>query len=260
MQAIGCRVHTQDQPGGIATGGAQDEGAVPGAEIEVNRAKSRGHLRKSSTVDPANLLAFHEVHGCPAWIGCADVPVGRATEESYLSLSVRFFPERLPGRWVRDMPSGSGVFTGSHVPSPLGRLLRQPGVPFSVLADPPFAVIYHRDAARAFVAAARQRLAEPINVVAPGAITALQALLCGRRIPIPVVGPDWSIIRRVSHLLGAPIPEHVLEVLHRGRLADGRRAREVLGFAPEASTAEVIKWLYAWQDVVRITPERSNVA
>lgn len=149
---------------------------------------------------------------------------------------------------------------GPHVPSPLGRLLRQPGVPFSVLADPPFAVIYHRDAARAFVAAARQRLAEPINVVAPGAITALQALLCGRRIPIPVVGPDWSIIRRVSHLLGAPIPEHVLEVLHRGRLADGRRAREVLGFAPEASTAEVIKWLYAWQDVVRITPERSNVA
>jgi hypothetical protein len=61
------------------------------------------------------------------------------------------------------------------VPSPLGRLLRQPGVPFSVLADPPFAVIEDRDAARAIVAAARVGLAEPVNVVAPGAITALQA-------------------------------------------------------------------------------------
>ncbi len=30
---------------------------------------------------------------------------------------------------------------GPHVPSPLGRLLRQPVVPFSILADPPFAVV-----------------------------------------------------------------------------------------------------------------------
>jgi len=36
-------------------------------------------------------------------------------------------------------------------------------------------VIEDRDAARAFVAAARVGLAEPVNVVAPGAITALQA-------------------------------------------------------------------------------------
>jgi nucleoside-diphosphate-sugar epimerase len=40
---------------------------------------------------------------------------------------------------------------GPHVPSPLGRLLRQPVVPFSILADPPFAVVEDADAARAFV-------------------------------------------------------------------------------------------------------------
>ena len=44
-----------------------------------------------------------------------------------------------------------------------------PIVPFSVLADPPFAVIKDRDAARAIVAAAREGLAEPVNVVASGA-------------------------------------------------------------------------------------------
>ena len=66
-----------------------------------------------------------------------------------------------------------GTVLGPHVPSPLGRVLRMPAVPFSVLADPPFAVVEDVEVARAFVAAAERRLAEPVNVVANGAITAL---------------------------------------------------------------------------------------
>ena len=114
-----------------------------------------------------------------------------------------------------------------------------PAVPFSVLADPPFAVVEDIDVARAFVAAAERRLAEPVNVVANGAITALQAARRGRRIPVPLVGPDWAIARSISGLLGAPIPDHVVETLHRGRLADNSRMGELLGFAPPATTIEV---------------------
>lgn len=149
---------------------------------------------------------------------------------------------------------------GPHVPSPLGRLLRQPVVPFSILADPPFTVVRDDDAARAFVAAARRRLAEPVNVVAPGAVTGLQAILRGGRLPMPLVGPEWAITRRMSHLFGAPIPEHVLEVLHRGRLADGDRAIELLGVTPTASTPEVIDRLFAWESVVRVTKAPRAVA
>ena len=87
---------------------------------------------------------------------------------------------------------------GPHVPSPLGRYLRMPAVPFSVLADPPFAVVQEIDVAAAFVAAARVRLAEPVNVVAPGAITAFQAIRRGRRVPVPLIGPDWVIARGLS--------------------------------------------------------------
>ncbi len=141
---------------------------------------------------------------------------------------------------------------GKHVPSPLGRVLRQPVVPFSMMADAPFAVIEDGDAARAFVAAAAQRLDEPLNIVAPGAITALQAVLRGRRVPLPLVGPEWALARRLSHLFGAPIPDHVVELMHRGRLGDGSRARETLGFEPRLSTPEVIDHLYAWESVVRI--------
>jgi UDP-glucose 4-epimerase len=148
---------------------------------------------------------------------------------------------------------------GPHVPSPLGRLLRQPGVPFSVLADPPFAVIEDNDAARAIVAAARIGLAEPVNVVASGAITALQAARRGRRVPIPLVGPEWRVARALSFLLGAPIPDHVSEVLHRGRLADNGRMHDLLGFTPQHDTVDVIDRLYHWPSIIH-QPARVQVA
>jgi UDP-glucose 4-epimerase len=148
---------------------------------------------------------------------------------------------------------------GPHVASPLGRLLRLPAVPFSALADPPFAVVHEVDAAEAFVAAARARLAEPVNVVAPGAITALQAIRRGRRVPIPLLGPDWAVARGGAYLAGSPIPEHVVEMLHRGRLADGGRAREVLDLAPPTTTSEVIDQLYSWPSVIH-RPARKAVA
>jgi UDP-glucose 4-epimerase len=150
-----------------------------------------------------------------------------------------------------------GTVLGPHVPSPLGRVLRMPAVPFSVLADPPFAVVEDSVVARAFVAAAQRQLAEPVNVVANGAVTALQAARRGGRIPIPLVGPDWAIARFVSGLLGAPIPDHVLETLHRGRLADNGRMGDLLGFRSPTTTMDVIDDLYEWPTVVRIPPRKA---
>jgi UDP-glucose 4-epimerase len=144
-----------------------------------------------------------------------------------------------------------GSVLGPHVPSPLGRVLRMPFVPFSVLADPPFAVVEDLECAKAFVAAAERRLDEPVNVLANGAITALQAIRRGGRIPVPLIGPDWRIAKLVSGLSGAPIPEHVLETLHRGRLADNARMEELVGFRSSVTTVEVIDKLYAWPSIVR---------
>jgi UDP-glucose 4-epimerase len=139
---------------------------------------------------------------------------------------------------------------GPHVPSPLGRLLRMPAVPFSVLADPPFALLRERDAAAAFVAAARVRLDGPVNVVAPGAMTALRAIRRGRRIPVPMVGPEWRFAAQIAYLAGAPIPEHVVEMFHRGRLADGSRLPQVLGIEPQWTTSEIIDDLYSWPSII----------
>jgi UDP-glucose 4-epimerase len=152
-----------------------------------------------------------------------------------------------------------GSVLGPHVPSPLGRLLRMPVVPFSVLADPPFAVAEDVECAMAFTAAARRRLDEPVNVLANGAITALQAIRHGGRIPLPLIGPEWRLAKLITGLGGAPIPDHVLETLHRGRLADNGRMLELLGFASAITTVDVIDKLYTWPSVVH-RPARRQVA
>ena len=155
------------------------------------------------------------------------------------------------------MPIGALRFApvlGRHIPSPFGRLLRMPTVPFRAFADPPFAMTENLDAARALVAAARNRLSQPVNVVAPGAITALLAARRGRRMPLPVIGPEWRLVTGINHLAGAPIPDHVVETLSRGRLADNSRMEELLGIVPEYTTTDVIDQLYGWPSVIRREP------
>ena len=145
---------------------------------------------------------------------------------------------------------------GPHVPSTLGRVLRLPAVPFSPTSDSPFTVIHQQDAAEAFVAAARERVAVPLNIVSPGAVTMYQALRRGGRIPIPVVGPQWAVARALSHIGGAPVPDHVFEMIVRGRLADGTRANDLLGIRPTMTAGDVIDELYGWPSVIRVPATR----
>jgi len=149
---------------------------------------------------------------------------------------------------------------GPHFPSPLGRYLRMPVVPFAALADPPFSVLHPADAADAVFAALRAPFDGPVNVVGAGAVTVSQAARVGRRLPLPALGPAWPAVRRGSELAGAPVPDHVHELLERGRTADGSRSIERLGLRPARSTAEVVRELYAWADVMRPTVEKVDAA
>ena len=110
---------------------------------------------------------------------------------------------------------------GPHVPSPLGRLLRLPVVPVSLLADPAFSVIDDQDAATAVVAAARAGSTDRSTSSRRARSPPSQAVRIGGRVALPLIGPEWRIARLVTSALGAPIPEHIHELLHRG--AHGRR-------------------------------------
>jgi UDP-glucose 4-epimerase len=143
---------------------------------------------------------------------------------------------------------------GSHVPSPLGRLLRLPAVPVPALADPPFSLLHQEDAARAMVEALCRGYDGPLNIVGPGAASPWQVVRLGGRVPVPMLGPSWTLACRLAELAGAPVPPHVLELMQRGRTADGRRAIEALGLAPMRSTQEVCAELYEWATVTALRP------
>jgi UDP-glucose 4-epimerase len=144
--------------------------------------------------------------------------------------------------------------TGSAMASPLGRYLRLPVVAFGGLADPAFALLHQTDAADAVLAAIAGGPDTPVNVVADGATTPAQAARLGGRVPLPIVGPGWQLARVGAELLGAPLPDHVQELLTRGRVADGSAAADLLGIHPTWTTGDVVRDLYEWAPVTYVRP------
>ena len=143
---------------------------------------------------------------------------------------------------------------GGHVPSPLGRYLRLPVVGCSAIADPSFSLVHAEDAARAVVHALLSGADGTYNVVAEGAVTASQAARLGNRVPLPIVGAGWPALTRIAELAGAPVPSHVVELLRRGRSADGGSFRRDLGFGFLRTSPEVVQDLFEWAPV---TPLRA---
>ncbi|MDQ1437630.1 MAG: UDP-glucose 4-epimerase [Acidimicrobiaceae bacterium] len=134
---------------------------------------------------------------------------------------------------------------GDRFPSPLARYLRLPVVGFSALADPAFSVLELGDAAAAVMAALHRRPDGPLNVVGPGAVTVSQAARLGRRLPVPVLGPEWALWQRVAGVARVGLPGHLLELIHRGRTADGMQAESALGLMP-ARTPDVVRSMFGW--------------
>ena len=141
---------------------------------------------------------------------------------------------------------------GSHVPSPLGRMLRLPVVPVSAVSDPPFSVLHPDDAATAMVEAIERRLDGPCNVVGPGAATPWQAARLGGRIPLPVLPGTWGAIARATEVAGAALAAHVIDLVRHGCTGDGSRARDELGLTGLVPTQDVLRELFDWADVVAI--------
>ncbi len=146
------------------------------------------------------------------------------------------------------------TIVGPDVASPLTRYLRLKVVPVNGIPDAPFSLIHADDAARAIVAALRLRLDGPLNVAGAGAVTAFQTVLMGGNKPFPIIGPWWAIARAISNRLGSPIPEHLLELLQRGRVADLSKLDVLPDLFPALDTLDCARALHEWTEPV--TPSR----
>lgn len=149
-----------------------------------------------------------------------------------------------------------GTVIGPHVPSPLGRLLRLPTVPYNPFGNPQFSLIGDHDAATAIVAAARHQSDGIANITADGSMSVSAAANIGHHLALPVIGPAWWVTRAISSIAGAPVPDHVSELLQHGRGALCETSAKLFGFTPRLSTAEVIRRLYAWPNIVRVPTQR----
>jgi UDP-glucose 4-epimerase len=146
---------------------------------------------------------------------------------------------------------------GSHVPSPIGRLLRLPVVPVGATTDPSFQLLHPEDACVAMVRALLAGFDGPLNVVGGGAASPWQAVRLGGRIPMPVLPNLWSWAARAVDLAGAAIAPHVVELLRAGCTGSGQRALETLGIAEPRPTQQVLTELYQWADIVPLLPAKA---
>jgi UDP-glucose 4-epimerase len=149
---------------------------------------------------------------------------------------------------------------GSHVPSPLGRLLRLPLVPVDAFADPPFSLLHPEDACQAMVAALVHGYDGPLNIVGPGATSPWQATRLGGRVPVPVLPPLWGIASPVVEFVGAAIAPHVVELLRYGCVGAGGLAVSELGIERPRPTQRVLQELFDWAEIVPIAAARETAA
>lgn len=141
---------------------------------------------------------------------------------------------------------------GAHVPSPLGRLLRLPVIPIDPFSRATFQVVADDDAARAVVHAASHGIHGVVNIAARDRTTVGSVARQGRRMVAPVAPRTWRVTASLTTLAGAPLPDHVVELLRHGRTAVSS-VRDT-GYLPTHSTHDVIKRLYSWPSIVRIAP------
>lgn len=185
-----------------------------------------------------------------------DAPVAPTTPFGRSLLAVEALAADIGRR--HDIPVAAlrmATVAGSHMPSPLGRILRLPAVPVPAMADPVFQLLHADDAARSMVEALFADVDGPLNIVGPGAASVWQAVRLGGRIPIPISGPLWSVAAHAVELAGAPMPPHVIELLTRGSAADGSRAVDTLGLDGLRSTHDVCIELYEWATVTPLRPD-----
>ena len=146
---------------------------------------------------------------------------------------------------------------GSHVPSPIGRLLRLPAVPVPATTDPPFQLVHPEDACVAMVRALMIGYDGPLNIAGSGAASPWQAVRLGGRIPVPVMPWLWPWASRAVEFAGAAIAPHVVELLRSGCTGSSERAVEELSIAPPRPTQQVLTELYQWADIVPLVPAKA---
>lgn len=144
----------------------------------------------------------------------------------------------------------------SHLPNPLGRYLRLPIVPVPITTKR-FGVVHLEDASAAIAGAATASIDGPLNVMAEGAATPIQAITVGRRLPLPVLPAAFRLGRHLAEFSGTPLPEHIVETLSRGQVVKTSDLSPI-GVTIGRTTTAALHDLYAAGRLIDVEVERPS--
>ena len=144
--------------------------------------------------------------------------------------------------------------SGAHMPSPLARYLRLPIVPVA-LRRPLFQLVHLDDVARATELALLRGFDGPVNIAAVDAVDPWQAAWSAHRLPVPLPAAGLLLTGPMTEIVGSPLPDHVRELLRRGRRATTGHATSHLSFTARHSTHEIVADLHAWETSDYVTLE-----
>jgi UDP-glucose 4-epimerase len=155
--------------------------------------------------------------------------------------------ERLFADFAREHPEVAVLvlrfapIVGPTVDNPITRWLSNRVVPTLLGFDPPWQVVHESDAARALFLALRAEATGAFNVVGDGVIALSALVRSAGAAALPMPAPLARAVMRLLHATGvASVPLPLLDYLHYGWVADGRRAEEQLGFVARHPAVEAV--------------------
>jgi UDP-glucose 4-epimerase len=122
------------------------------------------------------------------------------------------------------------------------RILRRPIMPRLMGFDPLMQFLHEEDAVAALLLAVREDHPGPWNIVADGVLYYSQVLKLGGKLPLPLprilAAPAATALWNLELV---DMPGRFLDFFRYSFCADGRRAREVMGFEPRHTTREALQ-------------------
>jgi UDP-glucose 4-epimerase len=156
------------------------------------------------------------------------------------------FSLRTPGCRVAVLRLGYRVGEGTT----LGRYLSLPIVPTFAGFDPRLQLLHEDDAAEAVVLAAMSGHEGVFNVAADGIVLLSQAIAIMGGTALPVLPPYGRWLARLAlRAGGVGLPEHLVDVLTYGGVADCSRLATTFGWKPVFTTRGVMDSLARGKDV-----------
>lgn len=120
--------------------------------------------------------------------------------------------------------------------------LQRPAILTVMGYDPLFQVVHEEDAVQAFRLALEKEVAGIFNIVGEGVIPLSNVLKLAGKLAIPVPGPIlYPLTQLMWYLNLFPAPSSRLDFLKYLSVADGERARKILGFRPRFNTVQALQ-------------------